>query len=345
MNSVFGSWKDYVLKNESILRIDDNQVSADVIYIGDTKVCLYSGKNLLSAGIWLQSDDCRLRIYSRTSDSENIIWRSFNGNHEEGPVHQHAFIEIGYVVEGCAYQSFFGKEYQFKQGDFWLVDRNCYHADQYRPANLFTAYIGIPSELFDSAFFDAVGNDEIQNFLFLSLLQQKKSRQFLHFIPKESNEEEEILMEKLIREIIEQKIGYYDISKGLLARLIDRLSSKYEFLLTRQEKQKMNDLLFREVVKYINENYRTATIQDLVDRFHYNEDFYNRLIKEYSGFTYSEYLKNVRLMEAEKMLLTTNLPIEQIAEQVGYQSRGYFYRLFMEKYTMTPAKYRQLNHN
>lgn len=132
------------------------------------------------------------------------------------------------------------------------------------------------------------------------------------------------LMEQLLCEIIEQRVGFYDISKGLLARLLRTLSLDYAFMLTSQEKQKVNDLLFCEVEKYISNNYRTVTIQELVEHFHYNEDYYNRLIKKYSGCTYSEYVKNVRLTEAEKLLRNTELSVEQIAVMSGYQSRGKF---------------------
>lgn len=340
MNNKYESWKRYVLQNELTYRIEDNEALSNVLYIGDTKVYLYSEKNY-SAGIWIQSNDCKLRIYVRNEKGEHIIWRSFNGNHEEGPIHQHDFIEIGYVVEGCACQSFFGKEYKFHQGDFWLVDRNCYHSDKYRQENLFTVYIGIPTDIFDSALVESVGNNEIQKFLSMALLQSKKNRQFLHFIPCKGITEGEILMEQLLREIIEQKVGYHNISKGLLARLLNSLSSTYDFQLTCQDKRKISDLIFCEVEKFLQENYKTATIGELVRRFHYNADFYNRLIKEYSGYTYSDYLKNIRLKEAEKMIRTTKLSIVKIGNQVGYQSMGHFYQLFQKKYGMTPAKYRK----
>ena len=344
MNNIFEPWKQYVLHNEHDFQIEENQnlTDVDVVYSGNTKVHLYSS-HLFCAGIWLQFNDCRIRVYTRDVDGERINWRSFNGDKEEGPVHRHDDIEIGYVVEGCAYQSFYGKEHQFRQGEFWIADRNCYHSDKYRPDSLFTVYIEIPSEVFDSAFLETVGNSEIQRFLYLALLQQKKNRQFLHFILREGTVAAEVYMEQLLREIIEQKVGYHNISKGLIARLLESLSSEYEFLLTSQEKRKMNDLLFREIEKFIHENYRTVTIRELVERFHYNEDFYNRLIKEFSSYTYSDYLKNVRLIEAEQMILASKISIDQIVDRVGYQSKGHFYRLFTEKYGMTPAKYRKQN--
>lgn len=44
----------------------------------------------------------------------------------------------------------------------------------------------------------------------------------------------------------------------------------------------------------------------------------------------------------DSILLTGNfLGIEQIADAVGYQNKGYFYRIFAERHRMTPAKYRK----
>ena len=342
MEEEYRSWKQYIYENEDKLRTEDANLSSKEFYIVDTLVCLYSGKAVFSACMWLQSEERQIRIYSRNEDYEKIIWRTFAEGQESGPLHQHDFIEIGYVVEGCACQSFFGKDYRFKEGDFWLVDRHCFHSDKYSLENLFTVYIGIPSDVFDAAFVESVGNTEIQKFLSLALLEQKKTRQFLHFKPRRKETDGGKLMEKLLREIVEQKVGFYNISKGMLARLLRSLSIDYDFMITSQEKQKVNDVLYVEIEKFINENFRTVTIQQLVEHFHYNEDYYNRLIKKYSGYTYSEYIKNVRLKEAEKLLNNTELSVGDIAEQVGYDNRANFYRLFVRKYGLTPAKYRKI---
>ena len=69
-------------------------------------------------------------------------------------------------------------------------------------------YIGIPSDVFDSAFVDCIGNTEVQRFLSIALLQQKKNRQFLHFKPQEGHVEGGRLMEQLLREIVDHKVGY-----------------------------------------------------------------------------------------------------------------------------------------
>ena len=75
--------------------------------------------------------------------------------------------------------------------------------------------------------------------------------------------------------------------------------------------------------------------------FHFQKDYFNRLIKKNTGMTYSEYLQNIRLSEAQKLLLHTEMSISDIAEHVGYHNKGYFYKIFTQKYGMTPAEYRK----
>lgn len=75
--------------------------------------------------------------------------------------------------------------------------------------------------------------------------------------------------------------------------------------------------------------------------FHFQEDYFNRLIKNKTGLTYSAYVQKNRLEHAERLLHRTEKNIEEIAETVGYHNKGYFYKIFQEKYKMTPSQYRR----
>lgn len=105
----------------------------------------------------------------------------------------------------------------------------------------------------------------------------------------------------------------------------------------------MHQLLYNEVEAYIRSHLATVTIPALTERFHYSSDFYNRLIHRHGGTTYSALLQRIRLEEAESLLRGTNLSIEAILERIGYQSKGFFYRLFSARYGLSPAAYRHLH--
>ena len=67
---------------------------------------------------------------------------------------------------------------------------------------------------------------------------------------------------------------------------------------------------------------------------------FRHLFKQETGITPAQYLKDVRLAKAEKMLRTTFLSIKQILKQVGIASNAHFVRDFRRKYGTTPTAYR-----
>lgn len=68
---------------------------------------------------------------------------------------------------------------------------------------------------------------------------------------------------------------------------------------------------------------------------------FRHLFKQETGTGPAQYLKDVRLMRAEKMLRTTFLSIKQILKQVGIASNAHFVRDFRRKYGTTPTAYRR----
>lgn len=98
---------------------------------------------------------------------------------------------------------------------------------------------------------------------------------------------------------------------------------------------------FEEICSYIQTHYQSVTTHELMERFHFQRDYFNRLIRKKTGMTYSEYLQNIRLEQAKRLLIETELTISEISEQVGYHNKGYFYQLFVNKYNMTPGKYKK----
>jgi AraC family transcriptional regulator of arabinose operon len=68
---------------------------------------------------------------------------------------------------------------------------------------------------------------------------------------------------------------------------------------------------------------------------------FRHLFKQETGTTPAQYLKDIRLTRAEKMLRTTFLNIKQILKQVGIASNTHFVRDFRRKFGTTPTAYRR----
>jgi transcriptional regulator GlxA family with amidase domain len=71
------------------------------------------------------------------------------------------------------------------------------------------------------------------------------------------------------------------------------------------------------------------------------ERSFKRRFTEATGMTPLEYIHTLRLEEAKQLLESTQMPVEAIALEVGYQDASFFSRLFRRKVALSPALYRR----
>jgi AraC-like DNA-binding protein len=72
------------------------------------------------------------------------------------------------------------------------------------------------------------------------------------------------------------------------------------------------------------------------------KDHYIRLFRKQTGFTPNVYITNKKMERAELLLLSTDIPIKQIASDLGYEDLSYFIRLFKKYANTTPLQYRNM---
>ena len=98
----------------------------------------------------------------------------------------------------------------------------------------------------------------------------------------------------------------------------------------------------RAVLSYVEKNYtEKIQISELSEIIHVCDDRLIRLFKEVTGETPIEYIMNLRIEAAIKLLSTTDLSVADVAEKVGFGSDTYMTRVFRQKLNTTPGKYRQ----
>ena len=59
------------------------------------------------------------------------------------------------------------------------------------------------------------------------------------------------------------------------------------------------------------------------------------------GITLNQYIHQVRMQEAGRLLSTTKCPVECVAMYTGYENPSYFAKRFKEVYQVTPSEYRK----
>ena len=95
-----------------------------------------------------------------------------------------------------------------------------------------------------------------------------------------------------------------------------------------------------EITNYIYANYKNVTLEDLSEKFFLSKPYLSKYIKEKSGMTFGDILKQIRMKKARAMLRSGHATVESIAEMVGYQNVEHFNRVFKKMYHTTPVQYR-----
>lgn len=258
-------------------------------------------------------------------------------------MHRHDYIEMAYVANGEFSQTIGGRKYTFPQGSVCIIDRNSEHADFVSNRDNLVVFLCMKEDFFDEMFLSEIEMSNVQRFIRQALLNQKHLKQFLQFTPRESTADILPVIEQICSEKDANLKGSEHVIKGLMIRVFYYLTRDYELNLAESQTRKMNDLLFLEIDEHLRRNYKEASLTDLSKRFHFQEDYFNRLIKKHTGLTFSEYLRGIRISNAEEMLLRTRAPVTQIIESVGYTNRNRFYKVFRDLHRMTPEQFRRSN--
>lgn len=296
---------------------------------------------LFFAMCWNFSSPCTL--YSTMCPSKKPFYHKQHFiSGQKTQLHTHDFVELGYIVKGSFRQKINNTDVTFREGEFYLIDKNCLHQDYLIDSNSIILFVGLEDTMLSDIMDEHISTHRIITFLKHALANQKELQQYILFRPTEGiRPKMEQFLLHFLQELHTNMIGSHYILKGVLLRIFQTLSTQYTMSLIHDQQATLNWIIYDEICNYINNNYNTISIEKLVEVFHFQEDYYNRLFKKKAGITYSEYVQNIRLKNAQKLILSTDKSISEIVSSIGYHNKCYFYKIFKERYGLTPQQYRQ----
>jgi YesN/AraC family two-component response regulator len=105
------------------------------------------------------------------------------------------------------------------------------------------------------------------------------------------------------------------------------------------------DKRFAELIAWVSKNCeKNFSVQELAERFSYNEKYLSTVFKRRAGKSLKEYLTDKRIELAKRILSSDDTPIKAVARMVGYDDEYYFMRVFKAKTGFTPKNYRKAFH-
>ncbi|WP_372661665.1 response regulator [Cohnella sp.] len=102
--------------------------------------------------------------------------------------------------------------------------------------------------------------------------------------------------------------------------------------------------LVTKAIEYIKLHYlEELTLQDVADSIHVSKNYCSNLFKKQAGQNFIDYLIDLRMHEAKRLLVLGECKIYEVAEKSGFNDVKYFSKLFKKITQMTPLEYRE-NH-
>ena len=83
------------------------------------------------------------------------------------------------------------------------------------------------------------------------------------------------------------------------------------------------------------------TLDDLASDLHISAKYLSALFNKETGMSITDFMQNIRISEAKKLLVNTDLSYLEISNMLNFCSQSYFNNLFKKKEGMTPKEYRE----
>ncbi|OHB56460.1 MAG: hypothetical protein A2Y12_19765 [Planctomycetes bacterium GWF2_42_9] len=94
--------------------------------------------------------------------------------------------------------------------------------------------------------------------------------------------------------------------------------------------------------EFIKNNYREPiTLEIVANHIAFSESYFSRIFHRIERKTFTQYMQNLRLTEAKKLLRNTDWTICRIAFNVGFSNLSYFNEFFRKSEHCTPSQYRK----
>ncbi|MDR0974191.1 MAG: response regulator [Ruminococcus sp.] len=97
-----------------------------------------------------------------------------------------------------------------------------------------------------------------------------------------------------------------------------------------------------KIVRYVAANFRTEIrLEGLAQLFGYNSAYLGKVFHKYTGENFNNYLDNIRITEAKRLLESGKYKVYEVAEMVGFSNINYFHNKFKKIVGISPMSYKK----
>lgn len=211
---------------------------------------------------------------------------------------------------------------------------------------------------------DKIDLDKEKIFEYIELQQFKKLKEHIMNILKNSSDLPITYFQEIIRdlfffieytfEILGLPNSYLKENKYLNSASIQSINTLEEAInwfsliidqlkMQQDTKNHPYDKTIKGVVLYIEKHYtESISLAKIAEKFFVNKNYLCNIFKSQIGCTIHEYITNLRINTAKKMIRNSEKSLHEIANEVGYNNYSYFGKIFRRKNGISPNEYAKL---
>lgn len=259
--------------------------------------------------------------------------------HYQMPYHRHDYLELIFVLRGKYVQSINGVLYELKAGEVCMLNPNIIHRDELSGIEDRIVFMGLSAGFLKGELTGLFApHPEIA--AFMENQYGRTDQQFIRFGRKNASAVS-ALLEQIAEEDERKLPGHHLVIKGYLVRLFGLLTEYHDYTCNYQSRSEIEENLVAEILKYMEDHLADVDRTGLAAFFHFNPDYLNRFLLRMTGRNYSANLRQLRLQEAAVQLKNSDRSVNDIIHSLGVSNKGYFNKIFSEKYGMLPGAYRK----
>ncbi len=259
------------------------------------------------------------------------------------PAHYHSYIEILYGLSGTYEVLLNGKGHCFEKGDLVLINSKEVHQINCC-CNEGGEYIVLrfePEVIYSSMFHNHLHLKYVLPFILESSKHQKVIKEHIiksTFIPQ--------LLNEILNEFKTEAYGYELAIQNHIGRIFLWIlrffhQTSEEFMnsaFTNMTSIKRLQPSFDYVLEHYSEEIKATDMALLCNM---SPSYFSRTFNDQMKMNFNEYVNYIRVMEAEKLLVSTSMNITEIANSVGFSTTSYFIKLFKASKNISPKQFRK----
>ena len=237
--------------------------------------------------------------------------------------HFHSFVEFYYLKSGRISYFTDSKSFSIEKGDFLIVPPNTIHNALPRGTSRRHRILIYLNETFVRRFSENAALTENGPLLFHTDGSDRISQIIFQLLEEDNNEHNENMIASLLVELL------VTLSRKTSVSVLPKMQTVVSSRLS-------------DILDYINTNYASdLSLSSVAEKFYLNSSYLSRLFKEKTGLSFTAYLNKYRLINAIKMLSSTDKSITDIALSNGFNSSNSFCKTFKATLGKSPLKYRK----